>query len=87
MTAHAEKAADRQHGRGILSIRAHEEIVDLPNGFIGVVGHAGTDRVPAVRRGAPPVPEAGDVTLIAVGGGAFLVPDRLAGISEVVRGY
>ena len=28
--------------------------------------------------------EAGDVTLIAVGGGAFLVPDRLAGISEVV---
>jgi N-methylhydantoinase A/oxoprolinase/acetone carboxylase beta subunit len=29
--------------------------------------------------------EAGDVTLIAVGGGAFLVPDRLAGISEVVR--
>src|SRR5271156_6649116 len=24
-------------------------------------------------------------TLIAVGGGAFLVPDRLAGISEVVR--
>jgi hypothetical protein len=29
--------------------------------------------------------EARDVTLIAVGGGAFLVPDRLAGISEVVR--
>ena len=29
--------------------------------------------------------EAGDVTLIAVGGGAFLVPERLAGISEVVR--
>ena len=29
--------------------------------------------------------EAGEVTLIAVGGGAFLVPDRLAGISEVVR--
>jgi N-methylhydantoinase A/oxoprolinase/acetone carboxylase beta subunit len=29
--------------------------------------------------------EAGDVTLIAVGGGAFLVPDRLAGIAEVIR--
>jgi N-methylhydantoinase A/oxoprolinase/acetone carboxylase beta subunit len=29
--------------------------------------------------------EAGDVPLIAVGGGAFLVPDRLAGVSEVVR--
>jgi N-methylhydantoinase A/oxoprolinase/acetone carboxylase beta subunit len=29
--------------------------------------------------------EAGDVPLIAVGGGAFLVPDRMAGISEVIR--
>ena len=29
--------------------------------------------------------EAGDVPLIAVGGGAFLVPNRLAGISEVIR--
>jgi N-methylhydantoinase A/oxoprolinase/acetone carboxylase beta subunit len=29
--------------------------------------------------------EGGDVTLIAVGGGAFLVPDRMAGIAEVIR--
>jgi N-methylhydantoinase A/oxoprolinase/acetone carboxylase beta subunit len=29
--------------------------------------------------------EAGDLPLIAVGGGAFLVPDRLAGISEVIH--
>ena len=29
--------------------------------------------------------EAGEVTLIAVGGGAFLAPDRLAGIAEVIR--
>jgi N-methylhydantoinase A/oxoprolinase/acetone carboxylase beta subunit len=29
--------------------------------------------------------EAGDLPLIAVGGGAFLVPDRLAGISRVIR--
>jgi N-methylhydantoinase A/oxoprolinase/acetone carboxylase beta subunit len=29
--------------------------------------------------------EAGDVPVIAVGGGAFLVPDRLAGVSEVIR--
>jgi N-methylhydantoinase A/oxoprolinase/acetone carboxylase beta subunit len=29
--------------------------------------------------------EAGDVPLIAVGGGAFLVPDRLLGVSEVIR--
>jgi N-methylhydantoinase A/oxoprolinase/acetone carboxylase beta subunit len=29
--------------------------------------------------------EAGDLPLIAVGGGAFLVPDRVAGISQVIR--
>ena len=29
--------------------------------------------------------EAGDLPLIAVGGGAFLVPERVAGISEVIR--
>jgi N-methylhydantoinase A/oxoprolinase/acetone carboxylase beta subunit len=29
--------------------------------------------------------EAGEVPLIAVGGGAFLVPERLAGVSRVVR--
>ena len=29
--------------------------------------------------------EAGDVPLIAVGGGAFLVPDRLGGVSQVIR--
>ena len=29
--------------------------------------------------------EAGDLPLIAVGGGAFLVPDRVTGISEVIR--
>ncbi|TMJ60992.1 MAG: hydantoinase/oxoprolinase family protein [Alphaproteobacteria bacterium] len=29
--------------------------------------------------------EAGDVPLIAVGGGAFLVPKKLAGVSEVIR--
>jgi N-methylhydantoinase A/oxoprolinase/acetone carboxylase beta subunit len=29
--------------------------------------------------------EAGDVPLIAVGGGAFLVPEQLAGVSRVIR--
>ncbi len=29
--------------------------------------------------------EAGDVPLVAVGGGAFLVPDRLEGVSKVIR--
>uniref|UniRef100_UPI001EF861F0 hypothetical protein n=1 Tax=Stenotrophomonas maltophilia TaxID=40324 RepID=UPI001EF861F0 len=29
--------------------------------------------------------EAGDVPLIAVGGGAFLIPDRIDGVSQVIR--
>ena len=29
--------------------------------------------------------EAGDVTVIAVGGGAFLVPETMAGVAEVVH--
>jgi hypothetical protein len=29
--------------------------------------------------------EARDVPLVAVGGGAFLVPERLAGVSEIIR--
>src|SRR6202043_2632104 len=32
-TAHAEKAADREHGIWVLSIGAHEEVVDLTDGF------------------------------------------------------
>ena len=42
---------------------------------------AGEDR----GRGRPMKTEAGDLPLIAVGGGAFLVPDRLAGISQLIR--
>src|SRR5947208_15090601 len=34
MTAHAEKAADRQPGMWILSIGAHEEVVDLTDRFV-----------------------------------------------------
>ena len=29
--------------------------------------------------------EAGDITLIAVGGGAFLIPEKLAGVSQVIH--
>lgn len=39
MTAHAEKAADRQHGIGT-SIRAHEKVVDLTDSLVVVVGNA-----------------------------------------------
>jgi hypothetical protein len=41
--AHAEEAADRQHGKWVLSVGAHEEIVDLTNGFVGGVGNAAAD--------------------------------------------
>lgn len=37
------------------------------------------DRVDQVKT------EAGDVVLLAVGGGAFLIPDKLDGVSEVIR--
>ena len=29
--------------------------------------------------------EAGDIKLIAVGGGAFLIPDRMTGVSQVIH--
>src|SRR5205085_10037802 len=41
--AHAEEAADRQHGKRLLSVCADEEIVDLADGFIGIVDNAGAD--------------------------------------------
>jgi len=37
VVAHAEEAADRQHGKRLLSVCADEEIVDLADGFIGIV--------------------------------------------------
>ncbi len=58
------------------------------------VAHLGADTVAAVLRRAQEMIEdhvdrmktgAGDVTLIAVGGGAFLVPETLQGVARVVR--
>lgn len=58
------------------------------------VAHLGGNTVRAVLRRAKEMIEehvdrmksdAGDVTLIAVGGGAFLVPDTLQGVERVVR--
>jgi hypothetical protein len=43
MPAHAEKAADGQHGIWILSIGAHEEVVDLTDRFVALVGNAAAD--------------------------------------------
>jgi hypothetical protein len=50
-------------------------------------GRRGVDRARAMIEDAVDrmKTEAGDIILIAVGGGAFLVPDRLAAISEVIR--
>src|SRR4029077_19977291 len=43
MTAHAEKAADREHGIWVLSVGAHEEVVDLTDGFVVIVDNAAAD--------------------------------------------
>src|SRR5246127_4286443 len=43
VATHAEKAADREHGIWILSIGAHEEVVNLANGFVGIIGNAAAD--------------------------------------------
>jgi len=68
---------------GLVDIGERSRVTHLPRSLV--------DRV--LARAASMVEEhvdrvktdAGDVTLIAVGGGAFLVPQRLAGVREVVR--
>jgi N-methylhydantoinase A/oxoprolinase/acetone carboxylase beta subunit len=52
---------------------------DLVRGALGRMHEMIEDAVDRMKT------EACDLPLIAVGGGAFLVPDRLAGISQVVR--
>jgi N-methylhydantoinase A/oxoprolinase/acetone carboxylase beta subunit len=76
-------ATDAAVKAGIAEIGDASRLAKLPREVAdGVLGLArdmledATDRMKT---------EAGDVTLIAVGGGAFLVPDRLAGIGEVIR--
>lgn len=52
---------------------------DLIKGALARAGAMVEENVDRVKT------EAGDVTLLAVGGGAFLVPERLAGVSRVMQ--
>ncbi len=58
-------------------------VADLPRGIRAGGAGAARERIEdAVDRIKT---EAGDLPLVAVGGGAFLVPDRLAGAARVIR--
>jgi len=76
-------ATDAAVKAGIVAIGVAARVAELPGEVAaGVLGLAREKLEDAIDRMKT---EAGDATLIAVGGGAFLVPDRLAGIGEVIR--
>jgi N-methylhydantoinase A/oxoprolinase/acetone carboxylase beta subunit len=76
-------ATDAAVKAGIAEIGDAARLADLPRETAKAVLDLARERLEdAIDRMKT---EAGDVTLIAVGGGAFLVPDRLAGIGEVIR--
>ena len=67
---------------GLLDLGDKKRVADLPGPLvrraiqrIGAIVEEAVDRVKT---------EAGDVPLVVVGGGAFLVPERLAGVSSVI---
>ncbi len=68
---------------GMLSLGDASRVADLDPGMaravLAVAARMLEDSVDQMKTEAAPMP------LLAVGGGAFLVPDRLAGISEVLR--
>jgi N-methylhydantoinase A/oxoprolinase/acetone carboxylase beta subunit len=68
---------------GVARIGDAGRVADLPGHLAQAVLEAALEKIEdAVDRMKT---EAGDLPLIAVGGGAFLVPDRVAGISQVIR--
>jgi N-methylhydantoinase A/oxoprolinase/acetone carboxylase beta subunit len=76
-------ATDAAVAAGIAEIGDTGAVAGLPDGLARAVLEEARAKIEdAVDRMKT---EAGDLPLIAVGGGAFLVPDRLAGISEVIR--
>src|SRR5256886_14271550 len=75
-------ATDIGVAAGLLELGERKRVADLPAPLvrraierIGATIEEAVDRVKT---------EAGDVPLVVVGGGAFLVPQRLAGVSSVV---
>lgn len=76
-------ATDAAVAAGVADIGNAGAVANLPAGLVHAVLDLARDKIEdAVDRIKT---EAGELPLIAVGGGAFLIPDRLAGISRVVR--
>jgi N-methylhydantoinase A/oxoprolinase/acetone carboxylase beta subunit len=76
-------ATDAAGAAGLVAIGDTRAVADLPRDLVHAVLAAVRGKIEdAVDRMKT---EAGDLPLIAVGGGAFLVPDRVAGISQVIR--
>ena len=76
-------ASDIGIAAGLLDIGDRAKVAHLDAGTCrAVLAHVETMVAESVDRVKT---EAADVTLLAVGGGAFLIPDRLEGVSEVVR--
>jgi N-methylhydantoinase A/oxoprolinase/acetone carboxylase beta subunit len=76
-------ATDAAVAAGLAEIGDASAVHDLPKDIVsavlGAVRQKIEDSVDRMKT------EAGDLPLIAVGGGAFLVPDQVAGISQVIR--
>jgi N-methylhydantoinase A/oxoprolinase/acetone carboxylase beta subunit len=76
-------ATDAAVAAGLAEIGEASAVHDLPKDLVSNVLAAVRQKIEdSVDRMKT---EAGDLPLIAVGGGAFLVPDRVAGISQVIR--
>jgi N-methylhydantoinase A/oxoprolinase/acetone carboxylase beta subunit len=76
-------ATDAAVAAGLADIGDARAVEDLPEDLVAAVLAAARQKIEdSVDRMKT---EAGEPPLIAVGGGAFLVPDRVAGISQVIR--
>src|SRR6266436_2069987 len=76
-------ATDAAVAAGLAEIGDSGAVADLPRDLVRAVLDAAQQKIEdSVDRMKT---EAGDLPLIAVGGGAFLVPDRVAGLSQVIR--
>ena len=76
-------ATDAAVAAGLAEIGDSGDVAGLPRDLVSTVLDEARGKIEdSVDRMKT---EAGDLPLIAVGGGAFLVPDRVAGISRVIR--
>jgi N-methylhydantoinase A/oxoprolinase/acetone carboxylase beta subunit len=76
-------ATDIAVAAGLLDIGDRSRITKIPTGLIGAALADATrqleENIDRMKT------EAGDAPLVAVGGGAFLVPEKLTGVSKIIR--